>query len=114
MFDAQLRLLSWNRGFAALTGTEDDLREGLGLGEVLRRQAQAGRFGLIQDFESEIAHRLAAMQPENGAAGMPITGPDGIPSVLRTQPLPDGGLVVIVSAVPHLAHETEGASVVSL
>ncbi len=115
VFNGEQRLAAWNRRFGTLSGlTEDALREGLVLDDVLRQQALAGRFGSPEDIDAEVARLAAALRPEAGAGEIAATGSDGTSLALRSQPTPDGGLVLILgradgTLAPATAEQSEAA-----
>jgi PAS domain-containing protein len=97
VFDAAQHLVAWNSQFATLSGLPPDaLHEGGLLDDVLRRQAEAGRFGAAEDVDAVIARGIASLRPESGAGEIIETAPDGTSLVLRGQAMPDGGLMLIL------------------
>lgn len=92
--DAGLRVVHWNRRFAALTGLPDALpREGATLASLLRLSAEAGEFGLV-DVEQEVARNLSLI--EQGPSVFPRLRhrPDGSIVEFLLEPVPGGGLLL--------------------
>jgi PAS domain-containing protein len=99
MFDGEQNLAGWNARFAALSGVaEGSLQVGLPLEEVLRQQALAGRFGMSETSDTEIARLVAALRPESGPGQIAATGTDGTAMVLRARATTDGRLVLLSQA----------------
>ena len=97
--DAALRVVHWNRRFAALNGLPKDMpREGATLASLLRLSAEAGEFGLI-DVDAEVAHQLALIG--QGPGGFPRLRhrPDGGVVSFNLELIPDGGLLLRCSDV---------------
>ena len=62
MVDADLCLMEWNPRFPEIAGVPASmLRVGLPMEEVLRAQAAAGQFGVV-DIEAEVARRIAHLR----------------------------------------------------
>ena len=92
--DAGMRVVHWNRRFAALNGLPDDLpREGATLASLLRLSAEAGEFGLV-DVEAEVARNLSLI--EQGPALFPRLRhrPDGGIVEFQLELVPGGGLLL--------------------
>ena len=99
MFDADLRLVQWNDRFADLCGLDRaQMRRGLSFQEVLRMQALAGEFGVV-DIEPEIARRVVALQGFMDPKVMVRRRPNGSVLELRRKRQPDGGLVTLYSDI---------------
>ncbi len=99
LFDADWQLAEWNPRFANTSGLAPEaIRAGLPLDELLRQQARGGLFGSVEDVETEIAHRMAQLRSETGSATLTQTGPDGDSLILRTQTLPNAGLIALLPA----------------
>jgi PAS domain-containing protein len=113
--DGEHHLTGWNPRFAALSNlAEGVLREGLPLDELLRQQVVAGRFGAPAGTGAEVDRLVAALRPESGSGEVAVTGPDGTGLVLRSQAMPDGGLLLILGRgdtlpAPATAEESEAA-----
>jgi PAS domain-containing protein len=107
-FDGGHHLTAWNARFAELGNLpEDTLREGLVLDELLRQMVLAGRFGPAEDNGAAVARLVAALRPDAGAGEVAATGQDGTSLVLRAQPVPDGGLVLILGRAGMLVEPVE-------
>ena len=97
--DAALRLIGWNPRFAECAGVpRRALRIGMPMAEVLRLQAEAGEFGLV-DPEAEVAQRLAVLRGGFIVPRMRRERPDGSTVELRRAALPGGGFVTVYSPV---------------
>jgi len=98
VFDGELRLAVWNTPFIATSGVPPEmLHEGLSLDSILRHQAHAGQYGVLEDVEAEVSGRIALLRPESGHAELTQLGPDGTALTIRSQLTPDGGLVLTVN-----------------
>jgi len=94
--DAENRVTRWNPRFAGSLGLPpDELREGLPLEELLRRQVSPEQTE-AWDVDGELARRIGLLRPQAGAGTLPWMAPDGTEWVLSGQPLPDGSLLLIV------------------
>ena len=103
VFDADLRLVAWNRAFMRLLDFPDHLAfEGASFESFMRYNAQRGEYG-ADDPEVRIAERVAAAR---GFAAHDIerVRPDG--RVLRVvgQPLPGHGFVTLYSDITEQHH----------
>ncbi len=97
ILDADLCLSTWNPAFAAVSGLEpDQLRTGLPLDELLRRQAIAGAFGPLDDREIEVARRVAILRTQRDQAALTQFDHEGEAIELRVRGVADGGLVLIL------------------
>jgi len=97
ILDSELCLSSWNPAYVAAARLEPDaLCVGLPLDELLRRQAQAGAFGPLEDLEAEVARRVASLRTQRDRAELPQSGPQDEPITLHARGVPDGGLVLIL------------------
>jgi len=95
MVDPQLHLVEWNRLFPALAGVpEHILRVGLPMEDILRAQAEAGQFGVV-DVEAEVARRMANLRSNDNTPVVERTRPDGSTLELRRNHMPDGGFVTL-------------------
>ena len=98
VFDADLRLVAWNRAFLRLLDFPDHLAfEGVSFESFIRYNAQRGEYG-SDDAEARIAERVAAARcfaPHD----IERVRPDG--RVLRVvgQPLPGHGFVTLYSDI---------------
>ena len=98
VFDAELRLVAWNRAFLRLLDFPDHLAfEGVSFESFIRYNAQRGEYG-NDDAEARIAERVAAARcftPHD----IERMRPDG--RVLRVvgQPLPGHGFVTLYSDI---------------
>ena len=92
--DAALRVIHWNRRFAALSGLPDDMpRESATLAALLRLSAEAGEFGLV-DVDQEVARQSALIA--SGPVAFPRLRhrPDGSIVEFTLNPIPGGGLLL--------------------
>jgi len=113
--DAQDRLTSWNQRFGELLGVPPDfLREGLTLDDLLRRPMTAGRTEAPADLEAGIVRRLARLRGEAGGGNLDWTAPDGSALLIRAQPLPNGGLLLVVQGAVEEPPEQAAADTVEL
>jgi PAS domain-containing protein len=119
LLDSELCLYLCNPSFAAAARLEPGaLRAGLSLDELLRRQAEAGAFGVLDDTEAEVTQRSATLSTEREQAELTQIGPDGELIELHVRGLPDGGLVLILGGLSQWrttplgvdAHDDEAAS----
>jgi PAS domain-containing protein len=98
--DRDLRLTSWNSRFPEVTGVpRKALRIGMPLAEVIRLQAEAGEFGMV-DPEAETARRMAILRGGRLMDRVQRQRPDGSRIELRRAPLPGGGFVTLYTPVP--------------
>ncbi|HEY1932818.1 MAG TPA: PAS-domain containing protein [Acetobacteraceae bacterium] len=109
--DAELHLAGWNPRFAAGCGLPADaLQEAMPLDDLVRQQANAGMFGVLEDVEAEVANRVTQLR-SGQAIEMQPGGPDAPPLEMDAQVLPDGGLMLILhGVVPRLTHEPEATA----
>jgi len=97
--DAELRLVGWNPRFPECAGVpRRALRIGISMAEVLRLQAEAGEFGLV-DPEAEVAQRMALLRGGFIVPRLRRERPDGTTVELRRAALPGGGFVTVYSPV---------------
>jgi len=95
VFDGELRLAGWNPRFAECAGVpRRALRIGMPMEEVLRLQAEAGEFGLV-DPDEEVKRRLALLRAGPLIARTQRERPDGSVIELRRAALPGGGFVTL-------------------
>jgi len=93
VFDKELQLVCWNRHFGEMLGLAPDLvRIGVGLDEILRRNAERGDFGPGHPDEL-VATRLDryVTRTETFHERLPT---QGIVVEVRSNRMPDGGVVV--------------------
>jgi PAS domain-containing protein len=93
--DHELRLIGWNSRFPDYAGVpRHALRIGMPMEEVLRLQAEAGEFGLV-DPDAEAARRIAVLRDGPLLERWVRRRPDGSRLELRRAPLPGGGYVTL-------------------
>jgi PAS domain-containing protein len=98
--DGELRLVAWNPRFSDFSGVpRRALRIGMPMAEVLRLQAEAGEFGLV-DPEAEVARRMAQLREGPMPTCWQRERPDGSRVELRRAALPGGGFVTLYSPLP--------------
>jgi signal transduction histidine kinase/CheY-like chemotaxis protein len=92
VFDKDLQLVCWNRHFGEMLGLSLDLvRVGVGLDEILRRNAERGDFGqgaageLVSDRLERYVTRMGTFQERL---------PSGTVVEVRSNRMPDDGIVV--------------------
>ncbi|MBU8545020.1 MULTISPECIES: PAS domain-containing protein [Roseomonadaceae] len=109
--DSDLRLVGWNSRFADYAGLpRHGLRIGMPMEEVLRLQAEAGEFGLV-DPDAEAARRIAVLRDGPLLERWVRRRPDGSRLELRRAPLPGGGYVTLYTP---LAEDRADRSIDSL
>lgn len=92
VLDKDLRLVAWNRAFTDLYELPPDLvRVGVGLDEIIRFNAERGSYG-AGDVEDLISRRLESFSGEQGPVRLRLFPSEKVIE-LRTNALPDGGLV---------------------
>jgi PAS domain-containing protein len=97
--DADLRLAGWNPRFADYAGVPRRvLRIGMPLREVIRLQAEAGEFGIV-DPEAETERRIRMFQDGTAPQRLRRERPDGSVLELRRTPLPGGGYVTLYTPI---------------
>lgn len=95
--DADHRLVCWNTRFPEVTGVPRRmLRVGLSFAELVRRQAEAGEFGLV-DPDAETERRMRLLREGKMMGRWQRERPDGSRVELRRAPLPGGGFVTLYS-----------------
>jgi PAS domain S-box-containing protein len=109
VFDAELRLVAWNRTFLTLLGFPDELAYvGAPFANFIRHNAERGEYG-PGDIEAQIAERVAAAR--NFAPHVTERQrPNGRVLLLRGEPLPRKGFVTLYSDVTeqrYIEHLTE-------
>jgi signal transduction histidine kinase/DNA-binding response OmpR family regulator len=91
--------MEWNPQFPEISGVPASmLRVGLPMEEVLRAQAAAGQFGVV-DMEAEVARRIAHLRSGDVAGTSERERPDGTVIELRRNRLPDGGFVTLYTDI---------------
>jgi CheY-like chemotaxis protein len=93
VFDREGRAVAWNAAFGTLTGTPASMAlAGTSLDGLLRAQAEAGEFGLV-DVDQEVARQLAQLRP---GAARPLLRerPDGRAVEIAASALATGGMVL--------------------
>lgn len=97
--DAEYRLVCWNARFPEITGVPARmLRVGLPFIEIVRRQAEAGEFGLV-DPDAEAERRMRLLREGKMMGRWQRERPDGSRIELRRAPLPGGGFVTLYTPV---------------
>lgn len=101
--DGQFRLAGWNARFPEVAGVpRRGLRIGMPFVEVVRLQAEAGEFGLV-DPEAETGRRMALLHEGKLLERWQRERPDGSRIELRRAPLPGGGFVTLYTPVANPA-----------
>ncbi|WP_203077019.1 PAS domain-containing protein [Falsiroseomonas ponticola] len=97
--DAELRLAGWNPRFPDYAGVpRRALRIGMPLREVIRLQAEAGEFGMV-DPEAETERRMKMFHDGTVPQRLQRERPDGSRLELRRTPLPGGGYVTLYTPI---------------
>lgn len=105
VFDSDLRLLAWNQAFIELYDFPTELvRIGVGLEEIIRVNAENGRYGPGR-VDEVIAYRLHSMLHAEG--GVRVRLSSGRVISVRSNELPDGGLIAIYTDVSDTVAEEE-------
>jgi CheY-like chemotaxis protein len=112
IFDANMQLAGWNARFAETAGIPGDMpRIGLPFEDVVRAEAEAGLFGVL-DADAEVARQAAVVRAgdidilERRRLGERLVE-------LRRKRLPDGGLLALYTEVPQrpgASHQMRDAS----
>lgn len=97
--DADLRLAGWNPRFPDYAGVpRRALRIGMPLREVIRLQAEAGEFGMVNP-EAETERRIRLFKDGTVPQRLQRERPDGSLLELRRTPLPGGGYVTLYTPI---------------
>ena len=96
LFDSGLNLVQWNHPFFRGIGIE--LKEHMPLDTVLRAQAAAGLFGVVEDMEAEIGRRVGVLRTGD-PAGVMQPGPNGEQLVLRGLPIAESGFMLLLNGL---------------
>lgn len=100
VMDAELRMVGWNARFADYAGVpRRALRIGMPMVELLRLQAEAGEFGLV-DPDEEVERRMATLRDGPVLDRWQRERPDGSRIEMRRAPLPGGGFVTLYTPLP--------------
>jgi len=97
LFDAEPRLVAWNRNFQNILDLPDALlTQRLTYAEYIRTLAERGEFGTLDNIEEELDRRLRDL---DRPALFARTRPDGKVIEARRNPVPGGGFVLIYSDI---------------
>ena len=97
--DSDLRLLDWNAHFPEFAGVPAEmLQVGLELADILRAQAAAGEFGVVE-VDMEVARRMELLRKGGSTGTIERTRPDGSTLELRRSPLSGGGFVTLYTDI---------------
>jgi GAF domain-containing protein/nitrogen-specific signal transduction histidine kinase len=97
LFDAEPRLVAWNRNFQNILDLPDALlTQRLTYVEYIRMLAERGEFGTLDNIEEESDRRLRDL---DRPALFARTRPDGKVIEARRNPVPGGGFVLIYSDI---------------
>ncbi|MBV6656560.1 MAG: PAS-domain containing protein, partial [Devosiaceae bacterium] len=92
VYDRDLNLICWNRQFRDLLGLPPELGQvGTSLHTVLRHNAEAGTFGAGSPSQ-QVAERIERMVVDMTTFTETLS-PSGLVLEVRTNPMPDGGIV---------------------
>lgn len=107
--DGDLRLAGWNPRFSECAGVpRRALRIGMPLEDILRLQAEAGEFGMV-DPDAEVARRMALLRNGSILGRWQRERPDGTWLELRRSALAGGGFVTLYTPVPPPQREAVSA-----
>ncbi len=106
VLDKELRLLCWNRAFIELYDLPPDMiRVGLGLDDIVRFNARRGSYG--EGAEDDlVASRLESFVNDREPVRLRLYPSERVIEI-RTNPLPDGGLVTTYTDVSEAAAAEE-------
>jgi two-component system, NtrC family, sensor kinase len=97
LFDAEPRLVAWNRNFQNILDLPDALlAQRLTYVEYIKMLADRGEFGTRDNIEEELARRMETL---DRPALFARTRPDGKVIEARRNPVPGGGFVLIYSDI---------------
>jgi len=97
MYDADYRLVTWNRQFREYLDLPDEFLEGRRtFADYIRYLAERGEFGKISDIEALVAQRLEPLAREHW---LERTRPDGTILEIYRNPIPTGGFIAIYTDV---------------
>jgi signal transduction histidine kinase/CheY-like chemotaxis protein len=97
MYDAQYRLVTWNRQFREYLELPDEFLDGQHtFTDYIRYLAQRGEFGTVPDIEALVAQRLEPLSREHW---LERTRPDGTILEIYRNPIPTGGFIAIYTDV---------------
>jgi len=98
VFDRDLRLSAWNRAFQDIFGLPPNvIRVGVGLDEIVRSNAMRGIYGSGR-MDELIRQRLVSFTHQTEPFRLRLQPGDRVIEI-RTNPLPDGGLVTTYTDV---------------
>jgi PAS domain S-box-containing protein len=98
IFDAELRLIAWNRLFIQLLGLPESLvRSGTPYADIVRQLAERGEYG-PGDIEEMITQRVRAAE-RCSRSYVERTSPEGRTLAAQTSPLPTGGFVTVYTDI---------------
>ncbi len=96
--DKDLRVVAFNRRFLELRGAPEALTQvGSRVEDLIRYNAERGEYG-PGEIETLVAERIAAMRMP-GSHLFERTLPDGTTLEVRSNPMPDGGIVTIYTDI---------------
>lgn len=106
ILDRDLRLIGWNRAFRDLYDLPPDLvRFGIGIDEILRYNAERGSYG-PGSIDDLVTSRLASLASDLEPARLKLYPANRVIEV-RSNHLPDGGLVTTYTDITEAAAEEE-------
>ena len=108
MFDAQLRLASWNRQLAQMLDLPDSFfAQKPSFADFIRYLAERGEYGSA-NIDAEIQRFIADV---NRQYSFERTRPNGTVLEIRHNPLPEGGIVIIYSDITERKSNEEALKV---
>jgi len=97
MYDAQHRLVTWNRRFVEYLEMPDAFLDGQHtFADYIRYLAERGEFGEVADIDGLVAQRLEPLSREHW---LERTRPDGTTLEIYRKPIPTGGFIAIYTDV---------------